>query len=363
MTSKRIKVYVLNTGGTLGMTGTPMRPAKSAVELLDGIIMPPGIELTLVDFPSRQDSTNIMHRDRLEMARMIEAAYLTHDAFVVMHGTDSLAETCAFFTMVFGESLQKPLFVVGAQMGKDESGNDVKMQLENTFRVARVFAQRRLVGVFNVCIGSVLHGARIRKRNEADFDAFHTPGMLLAASAYPNILIYPGVRRMDPRIEVQGLRLDTEFEQHVVSLVASADTPPYVLMDMVKAGRVKGVILECKGAGQIPDRVWSAEELGSDKPYSWIDAIRAATDVGIHVGIISPFEDGRVNLHRYELGEKAAEAGAISLHSLTPPMGDVKFRMALAKYPGDPERIERYLCTDLIGELLPGFEDEDDGDE
>src|SRR5437773_541941 len=127
----KIKVYVLNTGGTLGMVGKPLRPAKSAAELMEGINIPPELDINVADFKLRQDSTNILHSDRLLMARQIAENYKTHDAFVIMHGTDSMAETAAAFCMFFKLSLQKPLILVGAQMSKDEPGSDVQLQLAN----------------------------------------------------------------------------------------------------------------------------------------------------------------------------------------------------------------------------------------
>ena len=66
-----MKVYVLNTGGTLGMVGKPLRAAKSASDLLEGTLVPENVELTLVDFKFRQDSTNILHSERVLMARQI----------------------------------------------------------------------------------------------------------------------------------------------------------------------------------------------------------------------------------------------------------------------------------------------------
>jgi len=347
-----MKIHVLNTGGTLGMVGKPLHPAKSAEELLEDINVPSGIKLTLEDFRLRQDSTNVMYTDRTEMGQIIAQHYDGHDAFVVLHGTDSLAETCAFFSMLFKLSLQKPLFVIGAQMSKNESGSDVPMQIANTLRVAEAFFNNNIVGVYNVCIGDVLHGARVRKRRDSDFSTFYSPGIYPVAHAWPDILIQDGARKKDRVLEVQGVRLDSNFEQQVVTIVVSADSPPYVLMDMVEAGKIRGVILECKGTGNIPDRTWKFNEQSS---YSWIDAIDAATKKGIHVGILSPFEDGRVDLERYELGQKAKQAGAISLESLTPAMGDVKFRQAIAMHPTQPDRIQKFLSTNILGELLPGL--------
>jgi len=351
--NRTLKVYVLNTGGTLGMVGNPLRPAKSAAELLEGLKLPGKADLTLEDFPLRQDSTNVMHQDRVKMGEMIANVYDDHDIFVVLHGTDSLAETTSFLTMLFKLSLQKPVFVIGSQMTKEEAGSDVSMQIANTLRVGASFVRNGIVGIFNVCIGDVLDGSRLRKRRDSDFAAFYTPGRHPVAQAWLHVTIGNDARHKDGVLFVQGLRLDKMFAEKVATFKVSADTPPWVLMDVVKNDRLTGAILECKGAGNIPDREW---EDGEEK-YSWIDVIGAATDKGIHIGILSPFEDGRVTLERYELGAKAKAAGAISLESLTPDMGDAKFRQAIAMHPKNPERIQAFISTDIIGELLPGFED------
>lgn len=352
---KNTRIYVLNTGGTLGMTGNPLRAAKSAAELMDGINIPPSVELTLEDFKLRQDSTNILHAERVMMARQLATNYDKFDAFVVMHGTDSLAETTAALSMFYKDTLQKPLIVIGAQMTKDEVGTDVHMQLSNTFRIAAAFHRNNAVGVYNVCIGDVWDGSRLKKRAESNFMAFYTPGRNPVARVWPHIHFEEGVRFKNPVLAAQNLRLDTELEKNLGTIRVSADTPPWMLMDMIEKGRLKGVILECKGAGQIPNREW--HDYVTDTTYSWIDAIAAATKAGIHVGILSPFEDGRVILSRYELGALAAEAGAISLESLTPDMADVKFRHAIALWPDDRDRIQEFISTNIVGELLTGIED------
>ena len=331
------------------MVGNPLRPAKSAEELLQGIKVPEDLELTLADFPLRQDSTNVKHQDRAQMAEMIAAVYDRYDGFIILHGTDSLAETCAYLAMCFKRSLQKPLMVIGAQMTKDESGSDVQMQIENTLRVIQAFIRNQVVGVYNVVMGEVLDGARVRKRKDSDFAAFYTPGKHPVAYAWPHIMI-KGARKRDPVIFMEGLRLQTEFEPSVVSIMVSADTPPYVLTDMIRMGRVKGIILECKGAGNIPNRPWQED----NEQISWIDAIKLATEAGVHVGILSPFDDGRVILDRYELGSLAKAAGAISLESLTPAMADIKFRQGIALHS---TVLQQFISTNMVGELLEGFED------
>ncbi len=133
------KVFVLNTGGTLGMVGRPLRPAKSAQEMFEGMIPIDNVDTNLADFERRQDSTNVQHSDRVEIAQQVTGVYDDHDAFVVLHGTDTIALTAGIFCMIFKLSLQKPIFLVGTQMSRVEAGNEVSMQIANTLRVAKSF--------------------------------------------------------------------------------------------------------------------------------------------------------------------------------------------------------------------------------
>src|SRR3989338_4533791 len=145
-----MKVHVLNCGGTLGMTGKPLRPAKTAAELFEGILVPPGVDANLVDFERREDSTNTMHADRVQMAEVIAAAYAEFDTFIVLHGTDSLSLTTSAISLIFKRSLQKAAFVIGAQMTKDEPGSDVPMQISNTLRIADAFHRHGIVAAYNI---------------------------------------------------------------------------------------------------------------------------------------------------------------------------------------------------------------------
>lgn len=353
--NQKVKVFVLNTGGTIGSIGKPLRPARSAAELVEGVATPKEVELSLADFKYLRDSTDILHSERLMMARQIASVYKKHDAFVVLHGTDSMAETAAAFCMFFKSTMQKPLFIIGAQMAKDEPGSEAIFQLSNTFRVASAFCRNDIVGVYNVCIGDVWDGSRLRKRSESNFNAFYTPGRYPVARVWPFIHFDEGLHYKDPVLAVQDVRIDSALEKNVATLKVSADTPPWVAMDLIQNNRIKGLILECKGIGGIPQREWYDNKYGSN--YSWIDVIAAATKVGIHIGVLTPFDDGRVQLGRYELGQMAKEAGAISLESLTPDMADIKFRQAIALYPEDRERIQSFISTNIIGELLTGKED------
>lgn len=351
---RRIRIYVLNTGGTLGMVGKPLRPAKSAAELFEGVKLPKRTKFTFVDFPERQDSTNITHAERVIMAMMIADAYDTHDAFVVLHGTDSIAESSALFCMAFQRSLQKTIFLVGAQNAKDEVGSEVALQLGNTMRAARAFALNKRVGVYSVCMSEVWDGSRVRKQKERDLEYIDTPGRHPVAKCWPEITLLKGSRRFDAVRDVEGLKLRKHFTPRVYSTMeVRVDNNPLVLKLMVDSGEYTGVVLVCKGAGQLPDKPWRDED--GEAGLSWIDAVKYATKKGVAIGVVSPFQDGEVVFERYELGQKAKDAGAISLGTLTPDMADVKFRLGLSMYPKRKHRakLQKFLLANIVGEQLP----------
>lgn len=348
-----MKINIVNTGGTLGMVGHPLRASKSAAELIEGLLLPKEIEYTFSDFELREDSTNWFNRDRVKMAELIHSGYHKHDASIVLTGTDSLSETAATFCMIFKLSMQKPLIVVGAQMTKDEPGSDTPKQIADAIRVAALFAKRQVVGVYSLAMGSVYDGSRLKKINESGFNFLSTPGRAIVAHAFPHIRLEPGIRMRDPKVFVQGLRMDTMFRLPIVTIYPDADTPPWIISQILKGPngeKLAGLILGAKGAGNIPDRLYS-----DSYQRSLIDGIAEAVEAGVVVGILSPFEDGMIDLERYALGKKAKEAGAISLESLTPAMSTVKLAQAIAMYDGDRGMIQEYISTDIMGELLPGI--------
>ena len=137
--------------------------------------------------------------------------------------------------MFFKQTLQKPVIVVGAQMTKDEIGSDVQMQLSNTLRICKAFHRNEVVGVYNVCIGDVWDGSRLKKRAESNFTAFYTPGRNPVARIWPRINFEDGVKYKNAKNAQSGLHLETELEAEVATFRVSADTPPWILMDIVKS--------------------------------------------------------------------------------------------------------------------------------
>ena len=133
MSSTR-RVLIIYTGGTIGMQRTARgfapAPGLLARELArmpqfqdpDG---PPNttprsqwgtrIEYRLVENEPILDSSNMGVDDWVALARQIQASYDDYDAFVVLHGTDTMAWTASALAFLL-EGLSRPVVVTGSQV-------------------------------------------------------------------------------------------------------------------------------------------------------------------------------------------------------------------------------------------------------
>ena len=137
------RVCVLNTGGTIGMEDTangyapaprgflasicrsvPMiHDAAFAAEALDdaALLVTPVNEYStrtvfrIVDYDPLLDSSNMTHTDWARIASDIVQAYGDWDAFVVLHGTDTMAYTCSALSLML-QNLSKTVVVTGSQI-------------------------------------------------------------------------------------------------------------------------------------------------------------------------------------------------------------------------------------------------------
>lgn len=342
-----MKVLVINTGGTITMRGEPLRPASTAAELLRDLWRPEGMELILVNVRKMRDSGDVVILDLVEIAQNpIAKLYLEIDGVIVFAGTGQAARITAALNMIFKNTMQKPGLVTGSLFGPEEPGSDAPRQLENTLRVMDSFVMNNVVGWNYVWRSEVWLGSRLVKVSDIREQAFDTPGRLPVATIEPGrILLGRDIRLSDEILAQQGLRLDVKFERRIHSSVGvTADDDPWLLKAMVDSGKYRGIVLTVPDP---PSREWPR------KPHwSWIDAIGYATKRRVHIAIASPYPGSQVNLERYQLGRKAKLAGALSLENLTPAMAEVKFRQAVATHPNDRDKIQEFLSTNFVGELL-----------
>lgn len=94
ITTKK-KILLIATGGTIALKSTPngLTPLITSEEIINYV--PEVREYCQIDALQlfNIDSTNIYYTHWLAMAQCVEAHYNQYDAFVITHGTDTMAYT------------------------------------------------------------------------------------------------------------------------------------------------------------------------------------------------------------------------------------------------------------------------------
>jgi len=268
-----------------------------------------------------QDSSNLQPEDWKSLAKAIADAYGDFDAFVVTHGTDTMAYTSAALHHML-RNLGKPVIVTGSQLPLKAPRSDGPRNLRDAFYVACEGEP----GVFIVFDGVVIDGSRAKKLYTEDFAAYASVNAPLAR------ITAQGVKWQERRPAAEGdLLLITELDTRVCVLKLVPGTSPALLDMMVDAG-YKGIIIEGFGAGGVPN----------DKRGSFLPSIKRAVEKGVTIVCASQCIFDGVDLTKYPIGVLAARMGALSGGSRTVEALVVRLMQALALC-GSSEEIRAYM--------------------
>jgi L-asparaginase len=199
--TKRARVHVLYTGGTIGMVpsdpqnpASPLRPG-SKEELQQ--YLPKELSSLPIDWQvdglvgvPPLDSSDVNADHWLKMASAIEDRYDDFDGFVILHGTDTMAYTTSGLSFLL-TNLAKPVVVTGSQLPLAHPRTDAILNFMNALHVAGYKAVGvPLVPEVVLCFGTrLLRGNRARKTSSSDLEAFDSPN-------------YPALGRLGERIEI-----------------------------------------------------------------------------------------------------------------------------------------------------------------
>ena len=200
------RVYVIYTGGTIGMLPTPdgYAPApgalqdtmKSMSELRD----PAMPEVTIHEYDPLLDSSNMTPAEWMKIARDIAAHYDDYDGFVVLHGTDTMAYTASALPFIL-EGLGKPVVVTGSQIPLAELRSDGRDNLVSSLLTAATF------DIPEVCLyfgRSLFRGNRAVKVSTHGLSPFASPAG--AEESRPQAGIDEGVSRRPARAGLPGVQ-------------------------------------------------------------------------------------------------------------------------------------------------------------
>ena len=126
-------LLIIYTGGTFGMVYNDENGQFEPFQFQNILDHIPELhqfdyELKVVSFKNPIDSSNMEPRHWISLAEIIEKNYDSHDGFVILHGTDTMAYSASALSFLL-ENLSKPVIFTGAQIPIGEARTDARDNL------------------------------------------------------------------------------------------------------------------------------------------------------------------------------------------------------------------------------------------
>jgi L-asparaginase len=301
---KKSHVLLIKTGGTIGMKQNYNGEYEPCFD--DYLPRVEGLEKLAhldVEDMGNIDSTNMetnlafanstveqKTKDRAALARLIYNNAFKYDGFVVVHGTDTMAETAAALTYMLPD-FKKPIVLTGAQRSIWEPRSDGQNNIYTAVQTAT-----KDYGEVVIAFGNyVLRGSRSRKYNEEKYDSFDTSDLEPLGKITS---LKEGIRIAEHRVKRGDFdpRLFTDFDTRIFnySLVSGA-TIDEDLITIAESKHNHGILLGGFGAGNVPERLLPFIRVARDheKPvYVYTKCDTGAADMGIYTVGSAPLEVG-----------------------------------------------------------------------
>ncbi|MCP4150389.1 MAG: asparaginase [bacterium] len=335
---KRKSVYVLYTGGTIGMFSHPLKPMtseefKKLLRTMPGfkyendkdyvVLQNPEdknfeINYTVEAFETPIDSSSMTPEDWVTIAEKILTNYHAYDGFVVLHGTDTMAWTSSALSYLLN-GLSKPVIVTGSQIPLQQTRNDGIRNLVTSILLAGLSTIPEACLFFNI---NLMRGNRAVKVNSSEFLGFESPkcpplavvGIDITVNEKLILPMPPKLESLDTPGNVAALlakltNMKAEMGKFsVVQMVLFPGIRSSMVEAIFKATSppVKGMVLEAFGEGDAP------------ATRSFLDALSSADKNGVVIVDDTQCLMGYANIGAYESASGLKKAGAISGYDMTP---------------------------------------------
>ncbi|MGR9073668.1 MAG: asparaginase domain-containing protein [Gammaproteobacteria bacterium] len=359
-------VYVLYTGGTIGMAGTPLRP-MAAADFTALLATQPGftgktatlpspaggetvVEYVLDALETPLDSSCMVPQNWVTIAERILDQYPYFDGFVVLHGTDTMAWTAAALSYLL-EGLSKPVVITGSQIPLGHEGSDGPGNLTASLSLAAVSNIPEVCLFFDT---ELMRGNRAVKIDACGAQGFSSPNLPALATFDRD----GGIRResgLPPPPEAVSLAAAEnrrllkaklghmkssmgEFSAVVLNLFPGIPAAMVDAIFQIPRPPVKGMVLQAFGAGNAPSTA------------SFLEALSRAGRAGVCIVDVSQCRKGRVDLDAYESAAGLKKAGVISGFDLTAEAALCKLIYLIAQGI-KPEEVKLRMQTPIRGDL------------
>lgn len=335
-------VLMIYTGGTLGMVYDTK--VKSLVpfnfeQIIENVpeIRRLDFELSILTLEKPIDSSNITPKIWVQLALIIQKNFHKYDAFVILHGTDTMAYTASALSFLL-ENLSKPVIFTGAQLPIGIARTDARENLITALEIASAKIDGRpIVPEVSIYFNSfLLRGNRAKKKESSQFNAFRSENYPALAEVGVTIEYnFPFIKTYRPDLP---LFVHQALDENVVILKLFPGITKATVHSILNIKNLKGLVLETYGAGNAPSENWFLEE------------IKNATKKGVVILNVSQCDGGKVMQGKYETGKKLKEMGVVSGEDMTTEAAITKLMFLFAKEK-EPERVRFLLEQNLSGEM------------
>ena len=296
------RICILYTGGTIGMVPSEKGYVPSSGAFLDLLRAIPDLywadmpRWDVVEFDPLLDSSDITVREWNQIGRAIAARYDDYDGFVVLHGTDTMAYSASAISFML-ENLSKPVIFTGSQIPLGQIRSDGRDNIISSLLIAASGQVHEVCIYFN---GVLLRGNRSTKRSSDQFEAFESPN--------------------DAPLAPAGIQFD--------------------YFESLMTDKLKGVVLETFGAGNIPGSAQNALLPIIDRAYK----------NGTIITVCSQCSQGAVSLGTYAASSALRRVGAVNGRDMTTEAALAKSYYLLS-ISDDMAFVKAQMQKNLCGEL------------
>ena len=350
------KVYILYTGGTIGMSHSSQEglvPIKGTlIKLIKklGIDAQLNIEYVLDRTDPLIDSSNLTNINWKKILEKLTENRYKYDSFIVLHGTDTLAYTASALSF-FLKDWNQTVIVTGSQIPLFEFRNDANRNVIDAIVVSLLKIPEVLV-VFG---GKILRGNCVTKESSTAFSAFGSPNGGLIGKIGVHIDIYrdklrkDSITNMPSNIQSKYIsKLSTtdwrvadwndKIKIEVITLVPQNNAP---ILNAAIDLKPDGIILRTYGIGNAPV---------GDKEF--VKALKRAISKNIIVVNTTQCLHGGVEMEYYKTGKILKQLGVIGAKDMTHSASFTKlFYLIQILGKKNIDIIKKLYEVDLAGEI------------
>lgn len=256
------------------------------------------VRYAVLEYDPLLDSSEMSLEDWTRMAKDIELNYSSFDAFVILHGTDTMSFTASAMSFLL-ENLGKTVIITGAQVPLSELRNDA---VENVLG-ALILASSYIIPEVCLFFASTLYrGNRSSKVSNNALAAFDSPN--LPPLARVGIGIDVAWNLVERSKTARSFRAHDRMSSEVALLRLFPGMPTSTIKSFLSSS-ISGLVIESFGAGNAPSRP------------DLLEAFRDATQRGVVIVNITQCLQGEVSAI-YALGQKLAAVGVVAGADMTP---------------------------------------------